>query len=856
MDVKNIYTKKNILISITVIGLAFFALWLRIIPMLTMGNTDILSMVGSDDPLYNLRQVEQILSNYPNYAWFDPMTQFPNGEQIYWGSLFPVIVATCCMIFGAATRPEIIGIGLLVPAVMAAVIVGVMYYLGKVCGDWKTGLLASAFTAVVSGQYFYRSMYGYMDHHIAEVLFSTIFCLLYVYVMMSEKDNKIDLKNVRTYTRLILLSSLAGVAYCLGLFVMPTMVLFAMIVGVFTAVQFILNVMRGKRSEYLLLINIVMFSVIIIGTIIYGFNSNSIDLSRYSPGQILVDLALIGGTIFLYAVAKWVMDTKKEWYHYVAILVGTTISVAFVLMITSPQLYNLFIASFFSFFGQQATSNTVQEARGWSVASAASAFGYGLVLMICGLFVSVYKNIKEEAPTHTFIIVWSAIILLSTWQHIRYEYYMAINIAILSAICISFIIERSIGDFRKLANIITDKDIPVENEIIPKRKNKKQIKKSTVLNTQPNYGIISLVILFALFGCLFAYTSATTSYSVSAGGIRMNGDWKESLEWMANGTPDSGIDYLKYYNPNGFEYTNQSYGVMSWWDYGHMISYIAKRIPNANPFQNGILGNTGSATFFMTTDEPTANAVLDKAKTRYVITDIEMDTGKFWAMATWFNNTYSTSPYQSYFFTPVQGDPYKYETILLNTDGYYLTMVSRLHNFDGSFTEPTNVFYTEYTEPYVTGAELPTIERAQAMNYIDAVAAVNNYNSKNRDGYGAMILNQDPTYPTNIIPALQHYRLVHESPSNTMNTGADIKYVKIFEYVKGAHIPGDGVIEVNITTNTGRTYIYKQQSINGEFIVPYSTIDNPYEVKATSKYRNNGKEYDVSDSDIINGGII
>ena len=47
-----------------VVLFSVFALWLRLIPMLTMGNTDILSMVASDDPLYNLRQVEQILANF------------------------------------------------------------------------------------------------------------------------------------------------------------------------------------------------------------------------------------------------------------------------------------------------------------------------------------------------------------------------------------------------------------------------------------------------------------------------------------------------------------------------------------------------------------------------------------------------------------------------------------------------------------------------------------------------------------------------------------------------------------------------------------------------------------------------
>ena len=216
---------------------SLFALWLRLLPMFTMGKTDVLMLVASDDPLYNLRQVEQILANFPNYGWFDAMTQYPYGTSIYWGPLFPTIIAICCLITGAATRTEIISVGLIIPPLMAAATVAIMYFVGKTCGDWKTGILASGFTAIVTGQFFYRSLYGYMDHHIAEVLFSTLFCLFYMYAILSEKGSKIELKNPGSYKSLILMSGLAGIAYLLGLFTMPTMILFAMIAGIFTVVH-------------------------------------------------------------------------------------------------------------------------------------------------------------------------------------------------------------------------------------------------------------------------------------------------------------------------------------------------------------------------------------------------------------------------------------------------------------------------------------------------------------------------------------------------------------------------------------------------------------------------------------------
>ena len=88
------------------------------------------------------------------------------------------------------------------------------------------------------------------------------------------------------------------------------------------------------------------------------------------------------------------------------------------------------------------------------------------------------------------------------------------------------------------------------------------------------------------------------------------------------------MDYYKIYDNATFHYPPQAYGVMSWWDYGHLITYIAKRIPNANPFQAGVAGPNGSAAYFMSQSEPVANQILKNDGTRYVVSDIEMDTSE------------------------------------------------------------------------------------------------------------------------------------------------------------------------------------------------------------------------------------
>ncbi|MEI7857839.1 MAG: STT3 domain-containing protein [Methanomicrobiales archaeon] len=513
LDFKN---PRNYLIAGLVIFFSLFALWLRIIPMLNMGNTDILSMVAMDDPLYNLRQVELILANFPGYGWFDAMTTFPHGTNIYWGPLFPTIIAVCCLIAGATTRPEIIGIGLLVPPVMAAIIVAVMYFVGKVFDDWKTGLLAAGFTAVVSGQFFTVSWYGYIDHHIAEVLFSTLFCLLYSYAILSDKNTKIDLRDFGSYKKILFLSFIAGLCYLLGLFVMPTMILFALIVGIFTVVQFVVDLYRNRTSEYLLVINVTVFVVAAIGLLLYGFKDPGIGLSTYSIGHIYAYLGLIGGTVLLYCLAYYLKGREKYWYP--AVLLAGALCFSGILYFAAPHLYNLLIISLLAFFGQQPITQTVLEARGWSLSHAWISFNYGLILFAGGILVMLYNNWKDEHPHQVFALVWSLVIFLSTWQHVRYEYYLAINIALMAAVCSCFVFGRIRSElYPGIESCWKNARLPETNEQLKAKSSRgKQSKKDpgkNQKNTAVLYLIVIVAVITAITGILFAFTSASYSYT-------------------------------------------------------------------------------------------------------------------------------------------------------------------------------------------------------------------------------------------------------------------------------------------------------------------------------------------------------
>jgi oligosaccharyl transferase (archaeosortase A-associated) len=802
---------KSLIIAFFVILFSCIALWMRLIPLDGLVMENGVNLLGND-PWYTLRQLEASLANFPAYPWFDPMTEYPTGNTVHWGPLFTTIIGALCLLSGAVARADIMYVASWVPPLMGAAMVPLMYFLGNKVADWKTGLLAAAFAAVVSGQFFYRSLFGFVDHHIAETLFSTLFAFAYIIAITYTRNKPLDSGNPDTFKIPVILSILAGIAYLLGLYVMPTMILFALIVAVFTVVQATVDFYRSRSGTDLLLINTIVFTVAIVGLLAFGLKYSGLSLSRYSMGHIYAYLAVIAGTAVLYGISLVLKDKPKHFYPLA--LAGGAVAASLLLFLVSGALFDVLIGNFYAFFGEKATTLTVQEARPWDFDSAWVTFQYGLLLMLGGMGVLIYRNWREEHPHQVFVLIWSIIILFSTMMHVRYEYYLAANIALLGAIFVGFALDAGSPALTRMMSSQKKKEVPEKTGKKTKSKGKSE-KSDNVRQHSSSSAPVILLAAGILLSLLFVGSSLYADLELASNiGGGMESDWMEALEWLGDNTPETGVDYYAIYDRDTFEYPAQAYGVMSWWDYGHWITFVSQRIPNANPFQHGVAGPNGAAAFFVQQSEEDSSAILDTLNTRYVVTDIQMDTGKFWAMATWYDEEKGASAYEFRVANQMG------QTVSLYTDEYFQTMIARLHNFDGSMVEG--------------GAGIPQ--------------ALGEYNN--------IKVSQLPIVPVEDVPALQHYRLIHESPTNVFNTDEiDLKYVKVFEYVPGAIVKGEGTIEVSLVSNTGREFVYRQESSGGRFVVPYSTQGSPYEVQATGPYRivETGETIEVSEDAVMNG---
>ncbi|MDD1702396.1 MAG: oligosaccharyl transferase, archaeosortase A system-associated [Methanoregula sp.] len=887
MDAGSILGNPRVRIGILLVGFMGIAFALRMIPALFIGDSGFLPTYDTDG-YYTLRQIEVMVHHFPQYNWFDPMTAYPTGKSIDWGPLYPFIAACLCLAAGATSQASVVSVAGILSPILAALIVPVVYFLGKTIRDWQTGLAAAGLAAVLSYHYFFLSSYGFIGHHIAEAFFSTLFFLLYLVAIAYFRTHPGDRHNLPTFYMPCLLAVSAAVCWFCALLASPTVILMLIVIGIYTLVQCILDQWAGRSSADLLAMNAIILSLSAVFLVLFGFHADGITITQYSPGLVYIHLVLLAETVVLWVLSR--MFSKKRVPYLASVAVLGVIASAVILLV--PPFTGIGAQAFGLFFNSMTYSVGVVETLPLTLPAAWDYFGLSLVLAAGGFLILIYTAWKKPQAESIFLLIWSVVLLLLTARYQRFDYFSTVNIVLLSAICIRepFCWQKA-GLRAKISSLASrivpaDPAVPGDRETpeaaaAPDRSGKKKKTSSSreSRGARGNLKVLCLVLVLLLTGILVGVSVyKDVSLGLGTPDQELSADWIESLTWLANTTPATGVDYFGEYPAAGYTYPNGSYGIMGSWTSGHWVTFFAHRIPITNPFQDHLAGSNGAAAYFLAQNESDADTILAGLGGRYVIVDSDLAVDTFTNLVPWATGTTDISPYITWFVMPEPDNPKVLEKVHRYNDGYFQTMAARLYNFDGSLTAPTDAEYVQYKirqvpaagessgdvngyARVISGDETIDISKGTANLTLlpeGAVLSVSPY---------AGIYSSLPYEPVATVPALKHYRLVHESPDNAtaaafpesgVVTLPGIKTVKVFEYVKGAQIPGDGTIEVTVRTNTGRTFVYRQASENGTFTVPYSTSGSPYGVTATGPYHILGttRYVNVTENDVEQGNRV
>ena len=749
---------------------------------------------GGNDPWYHLRIVEYILHNYPHTLTYDAFTEFPYGHFQHYGPLYDHTIAFISIVLGFGNPDmHLVGtVGAYFPTILGALVVIPVYFIGKHLHNRGTGLLAALIIATLPGQFLSRSLLGFNDHHAAETLFSTVTILFLMLALMSARSQNLSLSDLNRDWRAIkyplIYSILAGVAYAVYQLCWTGAIMFGLIIMISAIIIYIVEHIRGNSTAYITVIGVITFGLEML-LILPWIHPGSGFSSCYSWLHVATSLMAIVACILMYAVSREMNRRDLNPYYYPAFLAAVAIIGFGLLIIVSPALFSTVTSLPSSVLSiKTGGASTIAEASSMIV-DRSGTFNIGRNSMIYGNFgncfygsllgvlVLGYYVIRRWKPEDILALVWTLVMLIAIYGQNRFGYYYAVNAALLSAYFGTKIIELS--GFKGT---------------------------HTTINELPRYlaknaGYILLAILLVAV-LVYPWGPAPLALAQAKHSGGPNTPWYDSLEWMRYNTPDPAPDpaVFSYYGPyvrppsgEPYPYPDTAYGVMSWWDYGFWIETIGHRIPNANPFQGGIGGGEeqrpGAATFFTAESEAEANEIADTLGVKYVVSDVEMATGKFHAIAAW---DCDTGGYSEWLLIGGRNE-------MVPTMRYFNSMEGRLHIFDGVSLK----HYRLVHESTAGGSS----ERGYKWVY-----------------------NLQPT----LYPDLFENRH-QDMPSEIAE--ADTGYVKIFEYVPGAKITGTAppnstaTLSIPILTNQGRTFEYVQTATatpDGTFtlIAPYST-DGP-----------------------------
>ncbi len=733
------------------------------------------------DAFYYMRHIENMVSNFPRFNAFDPYMLYPGGGGGLTRPFFAWLVAgTVRLFYGASpAQYQIATVSACMPAVLGALTLIPVYFIGRKLFNRWAGVIAAALVAILPGEFLHRSLLGFTDHHVAEVLLSTTAILFLIMAVKRAREREISFGHLlsRDWSNLrspLIYTLLAGIF--LGFYLLSWIggLLFIFVIFAYLVIQFIVDHLRGRSTDYLCIIGSPLFLIAFLMLLpVLGGGSRELAYRVSLLFALVLPVALA-------ALSRLLMSRAVKPVYYPLALLGLVGIGLAVLQVINPSLLRYMIGQF-GIFAPEGAALTVLEMHPLTIRLAWMNFTTSFFISFVALAMLAYVTVKQRSAEKTLLLVWCVIMLAAALGQRRFGYYFAVNAALLT------------GYFSwKMLDLVGLKRLlfrPAQSAapVLKKKRQAARTRPKPGAFMQPRSVWIRVMVVGVVVFFLVFYPNIGMARGLAGShhiiGQWLNDGWYSSSIWLRDNTPEPFADPDAYYDvyPSRaeFEYPETAYGVMSWWDYGYFIMQIGRRVPNANPMQAGA---REAGQFFTSRDEDSAGEIADARGSRYIMIDHMMATTKFYAMVEWADR--SESEFHEYYGVPPRTAGRDPQWLgLLRYPAYYESMVVRLYNFDGRAVTPaedSTVVIPWSGESVWRGIRYKNItgDPEYFSSYEEAEAYVEAQESGNY-AIGSL----DPFVTPVPLQELTGYRLVHESVETARVGDRTVPGVKVFEYL-------------------------------------------------------------------------
>jgi len=410
-----------------IILLIIFGIALALRVCLVYGNVFIGDGVRfmSVDPWYHMRLVENLVRHFPHIIGFDPFTLYPYGQEVWFAPFFDLLLGFFIWVIGLGnpTQHTIETVGAYFPAILGALVTIPVYFIGRELFNRNVGLLSAGLIAILPGQFLFRSLLGFTDHHIAEVLYTTMAALFLILAIKRAKEKEASFSHIwgggwKNMKKPLIYALLAGLA--LGIYLASWVggMLFVFVIFAYMIVQYIIDHLRGKSTDYLCIIGVPMFLLALV--VVIPFSNFLIH------GGLVIASLTIGMLAFpaLSGVSRLMAYRNMKRFYYPLVLSGLALAAVGVFYAVDPSLLGSMLDRF-SIFMPGAAGSTIGEVQtGLSITGFFRIlyfFTTTIFFALTALVLIIRAQVKGWNAGKTFLIVWSIIILLAMLGQNRFS---------------------------------------------------------------------------------------------------------------------------------------------------------------------------------------------------------------------------------------------------------------------------------------------------------------------------------------------------------------------------------------------------------------------------------------------------
>ena len=425
----------RLLVVILLVVLFCVALYLRVVlpyNQIFVGDS---IRFNSNDAYYYLRQIDSLVHNFPYLISFDPYLNYPTGLPLGSMNFFVYLLGGIIWLIslGSPSSPVVDTISAFFPAVLGALTVIPVYFIGKALFDRRAGIVAAALITILPGEFMGRTILGYTDRDALEILLTTLMMLFLILAIRDAREKRLtfrslNLRHLSVLTRPVIYSLLSGILLGLCLLTWRGSFLFVLIILAYVVVQSILDHLKYESSDPMSFVGIITF---LMALLVFGVASRN---QLYSVALALSLLLLV----ILSGLAWLLRHRKIKTYYYPLIVIGIGLFGLGILYAISPVLLKSILDQF-SVFAPTQSELTISEmkpilfpAGNFTLALIWSNYTTGLFLSLISLGVLIYLSFKRGETGHVLIIIWSLITLSGTLALRRIAPFFAINVALLT----------------------------------------------------------------------------------------------------------------------------------------------------------------------------------------------------------------------------------------------------------------------------------------------------------------------------------------------------------------------------------------------------------------------------------------